>query len=200
MRMPFDFPVTIPLATDQHPGSFGLVRKNHIHEGVDLYCPVAAKFYAMVSGVVVSVIQHFAGPKAGSPPWFHTGAVMIHDDSGSWLYGEINRNPDLKVGSYVKEGDLIGHVAQIITKNRRKGMSMLHVERYISGVTSPVKQWHLNEPQPLTLVDPTDGLCAYQIIEKTPPNQVSITYEPVTEEDGQRLPRNKIDLPGSSHD
>lgn len=157
MKSPFSLPVQIPCG-DHHPGAFGAIRKHDIHTGVDLYAPEGTPVFPMEEGVVVAIIHDFTGEWAGSPWWNETGAVMIEDGSGVWLYGEIRPSELLKVGQKVDVADTLGYVQTVLKVDKGAPMSMLHVERYTRGSRVPVSVWSLDTPQPEKLIDPTGML------------------------------------------
>lgn len=136
-----------------HPGSFAYKRKNHIHEGVDLYCDEGTPVYAMEGGRVVAIIP-FTGEQDGSPWWHDTEAVLIEGESGVILYGEIAPDTNLKVGMSLKQGALIGHVKQVLKKDKGRPMSMLHLEFHEKG-TRHAEEWPVNGKKPNSLKDPT---------------------------------------------
>lgn len=136
-----------------NPGAFGTPRRYDIHTGVDLYCPVGTPVLAVESGLVV-LINLFTGPIAGSPWWHETSFVAIRGLSGVVVYGEIS--PKVQVGQSVTAGDTIGFVQQVLTKDKGKPMTMLHLELY-DNVIDPVI-WKLSETKPLGLLDPTNKL------------------------------------------
>lgn len=144
-----------------HKGGFGYKRKHHQHEGVDLYCPDRTEVYAIEDGEVVAVGQ-FTGAEVDSPWWNSTSYVMIKGDIGVINYGEIY--PFVKVGDNVKAGDRIGVVKQVLKKDKGTPMSMLHLEWYEPQVTSPVKEWRVDEDQPEGLQDPTTMLVALKCV------------------------------------
>ena len=154
------YDVMVPV--EGHPGAFGSVRKNHIHEGVDLYAEHGDRVYAMVTGKVVAIIEDFTGPGCGMAWWNKTSALAIEDEKGVWFYGEIKVGGGIKVGDVIKAGTDIGGVIQVLKEDKGRPMSMLHLERYTVGTTESVGLWELNTPQPTNLLDPTfelvDGL------------------------------------------
>lgn len=143
-----------------HPGAFGTVRRNHIHEGIDLYCSNDEPVFAMTDGTVTSIITHFTGPEAGSPWWNQTSAIVIEDIAGVWIYGEIVVTAAVCVGDTVKAGDHIGNVVPVLKVDKGRPMSMLHLERYTLGTIDSVGVWELDSSQPPNLVDPTPELVA----------------------------------------
>lgn len=143
------------LPLEPHPGAFGVVRKHHRHEGVDLYAPEGTVVSAVEAGKVVAVLD-FTGEKAGSPWWRDTQAVMVEGASGVVLYGEIST--DLKVGDLVKAGDPIGHIVPVLLQDKGRPMCMLHLELYGTGARDAV-EWKVEQSNPPQgLCDPTPHL------------------------------------------
>lgn len=153
-----------------HPGAFGAIRKNHIHEGVDLYANNGDRVYAMVTGKVVAVIEDFTGPGCGMPWWNQTSALAIEDENGVWIYGEITVAYGTKLGDVITKGTDIGSVKQVLKEDKGRPMAMLHLERYTVGTTKSVGLWNLNTPQPSNLIDPTPELVTGLLIA---PNQLT---------------------------
>lgn len=145
---------------DAHPGAFGFVRKNHIHEGIDLYCPEGTSVHAVEDGVVVSVIE-FTGTRAEPPsPWWHdTQAVLVEGASGVVVYGEIGVAEGIREGVSVQAGDLLGQVRQVLVKPKTppRPMSMLHLERHRPN-TRDAYEWTADGGRPASLLDPTNHL------------------------------------------
>jgi murein DD-endopeptidase MepM/ murein hydrolase activator NlpD len=109
------------------PNRFGARRKFDVHTGLDLFAPVGEPVYACEDGVVIDVCT-FTGASIGMPWWHETQCVSVKSDSGVILYGEID--PKVQVGQILEEGALIGTVLQVLTKDKGKPMSMLHIEWY----------------------------------------------------------------------
>jgi murein DD-endopeptidase MepM/ murein hydrolase activator NlpD len=140
-----------------HPGSFGYVRKNHIHEGVDLYANDGDNVYAIEDGTVTAIIP-FTGEIADSPWWNNTYSILINHKTCALNYGELIPSKDLKVGDTVNAGDIIGQIRTVLKKDKGRPMSMLHIEMYKLGTQEPIKEWSLNTEKPEQLIDPTDLL------------------------------------------
>ena len=142
------------LPIGEHPGAFGVKRKHHHHEGVDLYCRNGNTIDAVERGIVVAVIP-FTGEHATPPsPWWNdTWAVLVEGDSGVVVYGEIR--PDVRVGDEVVPGWTIGWVTQVLKVDKGRPMSMLHLELHQRG-TREVFDWV--DARPSTLLDPTPYL------------------------------------------
>ena len=118
---------------DEHPGAFGAVRKFDVHTGVDLYCPEGTPIFAVEDGRVIT-IEIFTGPRAESPWWYETLAILVEGESGVVCYGEVEnkwipkltdrqgkrygmtsnriksyqkQNPDQVGAPYLVEGDIV---------------------------------------------------------------------------------------------
>lgn len=143
---------------DDHPGAFGVVRANHVHEGVDLYCPDGTPVHAVEDGVVVAVIA-FTGPSAVPPsPWWHdTQAILVEGASGVVVYGEVGIGTGIREGVRVGAGEAIGHVRRVLVKDKGRPTSMLHLELHERG-TRDAFEWTLEGGRPASLLDPTDLL------------------------------------------
>jgi hypothetical protein len=146
----------IPCGPD-HPGAFGFVRRNHVHEGVDLYGLAGDEVRAMQAGVVAGVYP-FTGPSAGFDWWLDTECVVVENERGVLIYGELNARPDLKTGQHVTEGALLGCIATVLKKDKGRPMNMLHLERYEPGVRMSCGVWPKDAPRPYGLLDPTGWL------------------------------------------
>ena len=70
-----DYNYSIP--EGEHPGAFLKERKNHFHEGIDLYTKVNSEVVSMNDGVVFKIIN-FTGEAVGSPWWNSTQAIKIN--------------------------------------------------------------------------------------------------------------------------
>ena len=143
------------LPMGDHPGAFGYRRKNHVHEGVDLYCPEGTPVVAVEDGMVAAIID-FTGEHAEPPsPWWHnTKAVLVEGDSGVVVYGEIELAFAYWPGDLIKAGDLIGNVIPVLKKDKGRPMTMLHLELHKHG-TKDAYEWTLDGQRPPSLLDPT---------------------------------------------
>jgi hypothetical protein len=145
----------LPLAP--HPGAFGVKRKFHTHEGVDLYAPEGTVVFAVETGTVVAV-KPFTGPHAGPTleHWLDTWAVFVEGPSGVVVYGEIK--PWCAVGVQVDAGMPLGHVIPVLRKDKGRPRAMLHLELREHGNTADI-EW-LDDLHPDGLFDPTPFLLA----------------------------------------
>lgn len=148
-----------------HPGSFGFKRKHHVHEGVDLYCPPETPVHAVEDGEIVT-IEHFTGPKANSPWWHDTQAVLVRGASGVVAYGEVRPLPGLSEGMRLQTGQMLGHVIPVLTKDKGRPMTMLHLELHTMDARKTF-EWAVNGKRPVTLRDPTMHLL--KIAKRQPP-------------------------------
>lgn len=145
-----------------HCGAFGSIRAHDVHTGIDLYAPEGTPVYAIQSGTVVGTFP-FTGKDAGCPWWLDTSATVVEDEDGIWLYGEITPNERLVPGLPIAEGECIGHVKRVLRNDKGRPVSMLHMERYTSGSREFGPVWTAGDPQPETLVDPTELLCHFDL-------------------------------------
>lgn len=151
----YDTETEIPLLP--HPGAFSKVRKNHQHEGIDLYCKKGEEIFSIEDGIIVK-IKPFTGEHVGSDWWNNTWCVLVEGKTGVFNYGEIIPNPEIKEGMLIKEGTLIGHVETVLKKNKGRPMNMLHLELYKHGTLDAINEWPLNKEKPDHLLDPTEKL------------------------------------------
>lgn len=145
------------LPVESHPGAFGVRRKHHTHEGVDLYAPHGTPVYAVEPGLVVRVAP-FTGPLARLPWWLDTSAVWVEGASGVVLYGEIE--PVVSEGRVVAPGELIGHVSRVLAKDKGRPTSMLHLELHVAQ-SREAPEWLVHDRRPTVLRDPTPYLLAH---------------------------------------
>ncbi len=148
-----DISTEVQIPVGDHVGAFGVVRKHHTHEGIDLYAHDGDPVYAMESGVIVNM-GWFTGEHTESDWWNNTLFIMIEGKSGVINYGEIHITEGYKIGDHVEAGSQIGTIATVLKKNKGRPMAMLHLELYVSGTKEPVS-WFVNDPQPKELVSPT---------------------------------------------
>lgn len=80
-----------------HPGAFSKIRKNHIHEGVDLYCENNDEVVSVENGEIMAIIP-FTGEHVGSPWWHNTWCVLVKHENFILNYGEIRPLENLFVG------------------------------------------------------------------------------------------------------
>lgn len=129
-------------------GLFGAKRKHDVHTGVDLYANVGDDVYAIEDGCVIRV-DKFTGPEVFLPWWNTTYYVGISTRLGYIVYGEIE--PSVKIGQFVKAGDKIGTVMQVLKKDKGLPMSMLHLELYSEYIDDPVVWKHGKDKHGLLL-------------------------------------------------
>tara|TARA_Y100000310_G_C20603076_1_gene774089 strand:- start:139 stop:1242 length:1104 start_codon:yes stop_codon:yes gene_type:complete len=143
-----------------HPGAFGFARKHSNHTGVDLYASQGRLVTAVEGGTVVSV-EHFTGPKDGSPWWNDTDCVLVEGRTGVVCYGEITS--DLKVGDKVKRGARVGKIETVLLDGKERpdipghSRAMLHFEMYQHGVKEASRSWKQGREE-LHMIDPTPYL------------------------------------------
>ncbi len=137
-----------------HPGSFAFVRKNHQHEGVDLYAEMGDAVYAMEKGVIIDIFP-FTGEIAQSPWWNNTWGILVRSENYTINYGEIIPSSHFKIGDNVEEGDCLGTIETVLKKDKGRPMNMLHLEVYSPGTHKAITSWDLGQDKPVNLLDPT---------------------------------------------
>lgn len=148
----------VPLASQAHPGSFGVERQHHFHEGVDLYTTPNALVFAVEAGQVVA-ISPFTGSTLGHTWWNDTDAIFVHGNSGIVVYGEL-RTVGVHVGDIVRPGQKIGRVVRVLKTDKGRPMDMLHLELRDSAHSDALVlfDWKKNMARPDWLLDPTPYL------------------------------------------
>lgn len=140
-----------------HPGAFGVTRKKHMHEGIDLYCNNGDEVIAIEEGIVIN-INAFTGEMVGSPWWNNTYCVLIEGKTGVFNYGELIPHKNLKIGMKIEEGQTIGHITTILKEDKGRPMNMLHLELYKHGTKEHLNEWSLQMEQADNLLNPTEHL------------------------------------------
>lgn len=143
----------VPQPGRGHPGAFAHARRNHTHEGVDLYGLEGDLVVALFGGTVV-FNGPFTGPMAGSPWWLPTSAVAIENSEGVLFHGEIEAF-DLVLGTRVEAGHPLGRLARVLRSDKGRPLHMLHLEFYDLGTRQSIGIWAKNAPRPSALKDPT---------------------------------------------
>lgn len=175
LKTDFEFPlldsVFRGLPINMHPGSFGYDRFHYNHTGIDLYGTEGDEVYAIRYGVVVRNF-HFTGAKANSKYWLPTDAVLVKDDAGYYVYGELKS--DLTPGEILFPGDLIGTLLPVVKDVRPEypghSTTMLHLERHdlTYNPEDGWLDWFKASTRPKCLVDPTPGLVEILAAKKKP--------------------------------
>jgi murein DD-endopeptidase MepM/ murein hydrolase activator NlpD len=151
-----NFKLETELPLGSHVGAFGTFRKNHRHEGVDLYCLPGDNVVAMEAGTITK-IEDFTGEKANSPWWHDTRAVHVEGKSGVIVYGELIEDENIQIGVHVQAGDVIGYITPVLKVDKGRPMTMLHLELYEQGSRESVV-WEVDQDRPEKLLDPTNLL------------------------------------------
>lgn len=160
---PINLEKIVGIPINSHPGAFGCARKFNFHEGIDLYGQQGDWVYAIKDGVVVSNMT-FTGPKEGHPWWLDTDALLIKDEEGYYVYGELRSS--LKKGDVVKAGNKIGELTPVLPPHKKRddipghSVTMLHLERWSLEYDESLgwSSWANRESRPIYLQDPTPEL------------------------------------------
>ena len=150
----YDISKEVELNMYPHVGAFGIRRRHDVHKGIDIYATEGTPVYAVEKGTVVEICP-FTGPSAGYPWWNDTDAVYVKGNFGIVVYGEISIYTDkIKMGLEIDRGDLIGHVKRVITVDKGRPTSMLHLELH-DEFTIHTEKWDVGKTKPRGLLDPT---------------------------------------------
>jgi len=154
--MDIDTSYQVEILLSPHVGGFGVRRRHDVHSGVDLYAPVGTPVYPVEAGKIVS-IEPFTGKLADCDWWEDTWGVYVEGASGIVVYGEMLPNPIFNVGDLLQPTDVIGHVLNVLKKDKGRPRSMLHIELHKHGVINN-PHWVKGGPKPDGLLDPTKYL------------------------------------------
>lgn len=144
------FNKNIDIESIPYHGRFGAIRKHDIHTGLDLYCDSNEPFYCVEDGIIIGIFN-FTGEDVGSPWWNKTKGILVKGSKHCILYGEVDT--DLKVGDYVKEGDLLGIVKTVLKEDKGLPMTMLHIEAYDLNYEGEGEIWNLDSDKPKSLLN-----------------------------------------------
>lgn len=145
-----------------HVGSFGVRRRHDVHKGIDLYAEVGTEVYPVENGRIVDICW-FTGEPLGMPWWEDTKAVYVLGESGIVVYGEIEPNPNLKIGDHIflpklsERKESIGTVKKVLKKDNKRPLSMLHMELHDSDYIH-TEEWKIGMSKPIGVKDPTPYL------------------------------------------
>jgi hypothetical protein len=170
---PINFEKVRGIPINSHPGAFGCARKYNFHEGVDLYGVPGDWVYAIRNGIVVSNLP-FTGPSEGHPWWLPTNALLVKDDDGYYVYGELNS--DKKPGDAVMAGDKIGELVPVLPAYKFRpdipehSVTMLHLERWDNTYDAALgwSSWNTRDSRPKYLLDPTNELISVLTSKRRP--------------------------------
>lgn len=100
-NMPVLFPVTkkYPITSKFGPRKHPVYKKMKKHQGVDINCPSNSKVIAAADGKVIQVKHGTTG--------YGKMIIVQHENGYSTLYAHLNSTL-VKIGTQVKQGDLIG--------------------------------------------------------------------------------------------
>ena len=137
---------------DEHPGAFGFKRKNHSHEGIDLYCKENDIVLSLTNGKIID-IGKFTGVSIGSSWWNETEYIAIEYKDYVIVYGELIVNSNLKVNDIILENQELGKITPVLKKVKNdRPINMLHLELYEKKHYVEPKEWI--EEKPLGLLNP----------------------------------------------
>ena len=135
-----DEEVEIPFGPE-HPGAFGIQRKHHKHEGIDLYCKENDVVLSLTNGKVID-IGKFTGASVGSDWWNETEYIAIEYKNYVIVYGELIVNSNIKINDIVSKEQELGRITPILKQNKNnRPINMLHLELYDKEHYTEPKEW-----------------------------------------------------------
>jgi hypothetical protein len=170
---PINFEKIRGIPINSHPGAFGCARRYNFHEGIDLYGKPGDWVYAIRDGEVISN-KPFTGASVGFGWWLETDALLIQDEDGFYVYGEIKS--ELKPGDKVKAGQKIAELVPVLPPEKFRpdipghSVTMLHLERYSNDYDTAFEwsSWEHRDLRPPYLQDPTNDLIKTLTYKKKP--------------------------------
>ena len=125
MQLPSKFKVPVhDVKSHQLKDNWGASRSSgRLHEGIDIMAPRGTKVLSSTEGLVYDLRDNNLGGKV----------IWIIGPAGSWhYYAHLDAHKrGLKIGDYVKVGDLLGYVGN--TGNARHTAPHLHYGLYLQG-------------------------------------------------------------------
>lgn len=125
MRMPSSLPIPVDrVQARELKDTWGASRSSgRLHEGIDILAPRGTKVRSATPGLIADLRNSNLGGKV----------VWILGPGGAWhYYAHLDGHKrGLKVGDYVKKGDVIGYVGN--TGNARHTAPHLHYGLYLNG-------------------------------------------------------------------
>lgn len=125
MRMPSSLPIPVDrVQARELKDTWGASRSSgRLHEGIDILAPRGTKVRSATPGLIADLRNNNLGGKV----------VWILGPGGTWhYYAHLDGHKrGLKVGDYVKKGDVIGYVGN--TGNARHTAPHLHYGLYLNG-------------------------------------------------------------------
>ena len=122
MRMPSSLPIPVDrVQARELKDTWGASRSSgRLHEGIDILAPRGTKVRSATPGLIADLRNNNLGGKV----------VWILGPGGAWHYN-AHLDGGLKVGDYVKKGDVIGYIGN--TGNARHTAPHLHYGLYLNG-------------------------------------------------------------------
>jgi len=109
------------------PGSFWEDRGDRNHCGVDIYAPAGSEVLAIEQGEVIDEGLQTSPDRVAY--WNTTRYILVRTRSGLYCrYAELG-NTRVKIGDRVLEGEVIGHIGEVIKPHLVDGCSPIYIQR-----------------------------------------------------------------------
>jgi murein DD-endopeptidase MepM/ murein hydrolase activator NlpD len=117
------------------PGSFWEDRGDRNHCGIDIYAPGGSEVLAIEQGDVIDAGEQTSPDRV--PYWNATMFLLVKTRSNLYCrYAELS-DTRVSIGDRVLEGEVIGHVGEVIRPHQVDGCSPIYIQRLkMAGNTS----------------------------------------------------------------
>ena len=103
----------------------GIDGASKFHRGYDFGVDPGAKVKAFETGVITNIYKDYGG--------WDDGIVVRHADGSHNIYGHVQTDKNLEIGSKVEKGDLLGEIRYWPSDRYPAGRQHLHFERIPAG-------------------------------------------------------------------
>ena len=103
----------------------GIPGASKFHRGYDFGVDPGAKVKAFEGGVITNIYKDYGG--------WDDGIVVKHADGSHNIYGHVQTDKNLEIGSKVEKGDLLGEIRYWPSDRYPAGRQHLHFERIPAG-------------------------------------------------------------------
>jgi murein DD-endopeptidase MepM/ murein hydrolase activator NlpD len=142
--VPQSFSREIP--RDGDPGSFWEDRGDRNHCGVDIYAQTGSEVLACEQGEVIDAGRQTSPEQVSY--WNTTLYILIKTRSNLYCrYGELS-DIRVKIGDRVLEGEIIGHIGEVIQPHLVDGCSPLYIQRLKMAGTISMLHFELYRVRP----------------------------------------------------
>ena len=104
----------------------GIDGASKFHRGYDFGVDPGAKVKAFETGVITNIYKDYGG--------WDDGIVVRHADGSHNIYGHVQTDKNLEIGSKVEKGDLLGEIRYWPSDRYPAGRQHLHLREFLQVV------------------------------------------------------------------